>query len=221
MNWGCASTTSGSSGAADVGVEAEGTTHRAALGVASVHGSHPHGHGDATAVEVAEAPDYERFCREAHPQLVAAFAHQFGDRWLAEELAQEALIRAGLHWSRVSGFQAPVGWAFRVGCNLGTSVLRRRGVEQRALRRQHAETVAAGDDATATPDGDLAAGLAALPEAQRRAVVARFYLDLSPEQAAVALDTTPGNVRVLTHRALQRLRAAVPNDDTEESARVH
>lgn len=45
--------------------------------------------------------ELERFCADAYPKLVGALAHHFGDRWLAEELAQEALVRVCDHWDRV------------------------------------------------------------------------------------------------------------------------
>lgn len=79
--------------------------------------------------------ELERFCAEAHATLVGALTHQFGDRWLAEELAQEALVRVCDHWGRVRGLASPVGWAFRVGTNLGRSRLRRRAAERRARQR--------------------------------------------------------------------------------------
>ena len=44
--------------------------------------------------------DFEAFCVDAHPRLVAGLAFHCGDRFLAEELAHEALIRAGDHDSR-------------------------------------------------------------------------------------------------------------------------
>lgn len=72
--------------------------------------------------------ELEKFCGQAYPELVAALTHQFGDRWLAEELAQEALVRACGRWDRVAGLASPVGWTFRVGVNLRRSRLRRRGL---------------------------------------------------------------------------------------------
>lgn len=151
---------------------------------------------------------YEAFCAAAYPQLVAAFAHQFGDRWLAEELAQEAIIRAGARWGRVSQLEAPVGWAFRVGCNLGVSHLRRRAVERRAIERRPSDEQV-HVDIDPWENDDVRAILQYLTDRQRQAIIARYYLGLSAEEAAQALGTTAGAVRVQTHRALQRMRTCL------------
>ena len=58
-----------------------------------------------------------------------------GDRGLAEELAQEALIRLCQHWPRVRRMERPGGWLTRVAMNLARSSWRRRAAEhqRRAL----------------------------------------------------------------------------------------
>jgi RNA polymerase sigma factor (sigma-70 family) len=160
----------------------------------------------------------ERFCREAHPRLVGALAHQFGDRWLAEELAQEALVRACDRWVHVGAMDSPLAWTFRVALNLGTSSLRRRGAERRARARHGARRDDHHDPDTADRLA-VTAALARLTEAQRSAVVARYYLGLTTHEAADALGTTPLAVRSATHRAMAVLRDelgvdAVEDDDT-------
>lgn len=54
---------------------------------------------------------------------------------------------------------------------------------------------------------ELDAGLRALPLRLRNVMIARLALELSAEETAVLLRTTPGAVRVAQHRALVRLRA--------------
>ena len=44
-----------------------------------------------------------------------------------------------------------------------------------------------------------------LPERQQKAVVLRFFYQKSFDEIAAALDTTPGNVRVILSRAMDRL----------------
>lgn len=163
--------------------------------------------------------DLERFCAQAYPDLVAALTHQFGDRWLAEELAQEALVRACDRWERVAGLASPVGWTFRVGVNLGRSRLRRRAAELRARSRR-------GPDAEAHEDPEVAdrvmvaAALAELPDREREVVVLRYFLGLSATDAAQVLDSSAGAVRVATHRAVARLRARLTEVDLEEVSDV-
>ena len=75
--------------------------------------------------------DKERFCAAAWPRLVAAVSYHCGDVHVAEELVQEALVRACRRWSRVSGMASPEGWAYRVAVNLATSRWRRQQAERR------------------------------------------------------------------------------------------
>ena len=151
--------------------------------------------------------DFEGFCREAHPRLVSAFAHHCGDPFLAEELAQEALIRAGDRWSKVSRLESPIGWVFRVGANLAASSFRRRGAERRALERARSNPGQAHRD----PDGGDAVAvreaLAALPERQRQVVLLRYFLDQSAERTGDVLGLSAGAVRMQAHRALAAMHA--------------
>lgn len=163
-----------------------------------------------------ELRGFEEFCATAHPKLVAALAHQTGDAWLAEELAQEALIRAGARWSKVSELASPVGWAFAVGANLGRSHFRRRSAEGRALVRLRSAPRPGPADATDAITVRVA--LQQLPHKQREALVLRYYLGLSPEEAAEALHSTAGAIRALTHRGIGSLRVQLALTQDAEGA---
>jgi len=154
--------------------------------------------------------DVERFCVDAHPKLVAALTHQFGEQWLAEDLAQEALIRACDRWAVVRELDSPVGWTFRVGVNLGRSHFRRRAAERRACARQgRAADAAVHRDPDVADRLGLQEALAALTWRQRQVVVLRFFLGLPAGEVATVLSTTEGAVRALTHRAIAVLRASL------------
>lgn len=58
-----------------------------------------------------------------------------GNRWVAEELAQEAFLAAARQWNRVSRMDKPAGWVRRVVTNRSVSWFRRLGAERRALAR--------------------------------------------------------------------------------------
>ncbi len=70
------------------------------------------------------------------------------------------------------------------------------GPEQRAMRGELS--------------GEMAELLKVLPAKQREIVVLRVVVGLSAEETADAVGSTPGAVRVAQHRALTRLRAALP-----------
>lgn len=161
--------------------------------------------------------EVERFCAEAYPELVAALTHHCGDVYLAEELAQEALVRACQRWEHVKQLESPVGWCYRVGVNAANSWFRRRRIERRATRR-----LAVVSDAVVEPAGGADAvmvrrALGRLTGPQREAIICRYFLDLSAEQTASVLGSTAGAVRALTHRAIQTLRDVLDVDEEREA----
>ena len=71
------------------------------------------------------AGDYTTFFRREVRSLIALAAAIAGaDR--AEEIAQEALLRAHRDWDRISRYDKPGAWVRRVTINLATSSRRRR-----------------------------------------------------------------------------------------------
>ena len=82
-----------------------------------------------------DGADAVAFCAEEFPRLAGALSLYLGDRAIAEELAQEALLKACRRWERVSQLESPGGWTWRVARNLAKSHLRRRRAERRARAR--------------------------------------------------------------------------------------
>ena len=133
--------------------------------------------------------DYTTFFRGQLRSLVVLAAAIAGtDR--AEEIAQEALLRAHREWDRIARYDKPGAWVRRVTINLATSSRRRRLSERRALQR-----VAARPQLDAPPpevDGFWAL-VRRLPDRQA-AAVALFYLDdLSIAEIADALGLRRGH----------------------------
>lgn len=158
-------------------------------------------------------PDLTTFCREEEPRLIGALSLYTGDRYLAEELAQEALLAACRNWDRVRLMEAPGAWTHRAAMNLANSHFRRLRAERRALRRRdHEDSYVSPDIATAVPVRDAVAGL---PADQRAAIVLRYYVDLSAEQTGEVLGRSAEAVRALTHRAIVALRASGLQFDAE------
>ena len=83
-----------------------------------------------------DAPaDLVGFCRAEWSRLVGTLALLTGDADLAEELAQETIVRVCRDWRKVSSMDAPGAWAHRVAVNLAHSHFRRRSAARRALAR--------------------------------------------------------------------------------------
>ncbi len=141
---------------------------------------------------------------------LAALAHRvayrlLGDRAEAEEVAQEALVRAYLRWRRVAPYAE--AWVARVATNLALDQHRRR-----ARQRRHEVTVTtarpdAPDVATGLVDRlDLVEGLRRLPRRQREVVALRYLADVSEADTARLLGCTTGTVKTHAHRGLAALR---------------
>lgn len=149
--------------------------------------------------------EQEQFCAQAYPQLVAGLAHYCGDAHLAEEFAQSALLKACRDWSTVTQTRSPIAWCYRVGVNAANSWFRRAAAERRA-RARHGPGPDFHDDPDPADRLAVHEALARLTPPQREAVLLRFFLDLSVQETADVLASTPGAVRALTHRAVQALR---------------
>jgi RNA polymerase sigma-70 factor (ECF subfamily) len=156
------------------------------------------------------------FCDRIRDRLVGSLTLTCGDRGIAEELAQDTLVRVWERWPQVSRMASPEGWTFRTAFNLAGSWGRRRHAERRANRRSIPAVAATGTIDVAEIEA-VRRAVSALPERQRAVIVARFYLGYDVAGAAELLDCAPGTVKAATHQALANLRASgLINDLPEE-----
>lgn len=158
--------------------------------------------------------DPAEFCGEMRDRLVAWLTLYCGDRMVAEELAQEAIVRAWERWPRVGAMESPEAWTFRTAMNLANSWFRRSRAERRARQRLE------GAPASAPPaDTDVVeavrAAVRSLPPRQRAVIIARYFLDLDVAGTASLLDCAPGTVKAATHQAVAKLRGMGLIDDDE------
>lgn len=152
-----------------------------------------------------EAPeDLVAFVQREHPRLVRAVDLLLDDRAVAEEIAQETLLRVAGRWSHVRGLASPGGWAHRVALNLATSQLRRRRVARRAHRRLARE--APPDEPDTATAVAVRTALARLPAAQRRVLVLRHVLGWSAAEIGELESATAPAVRQQLRRARGALR---------------
>lgn len=159
--------------------------------------------------------DPAAFCAAQHQRLVGLLSLQVGDRHVAEELAQDVLIKVCEHWPRL---ESPTAWKHRVAINHANSWFRRRGAERRANARHHNQQVG-----LASPDrADAVAvreAVARLPRRQRTALAYRYYAGFSVRESADAMSCAEGTVKALTHQAIASLRdsdALMPTTDEED-----
>jgi RNA polymerase sigma-70 factor (ECF subfamily) len=145
--------------------------------------------------------DYTAFFRQELRSLVALAAAIAGpDR--AEEIAQEALLRAHREWDRIARYDKPGAWVRRVAINLATSSRRRLSSEHRALLR-----VAARRQLDAPPPDvdEFWALVRRLPPRQAAAVALHYLDDLSIAEIADALECAEGTAKAHLHQARRTL----------------
>jgi RNA polymerase sigma-70 factor (sigma-E family) len=122
-----------------------------------------------------------------------------GNRPDAEDVAQEALARASLRWSKLH--ERPEGWVSRVASNLAIDRYRHRR-RRPAMPRGPVGIV----DDRLGERGDLVAALRKLPRRQREVVVLRYLADFSESDVAAALGCSVGSVKSHGARGLAALR---------------
>lgn len=166
-------------------------------------------------VKAAAEPSFTEFCTAERPGLVSLAYALSGSRWAAEELAQDALVRALRHWDRIQSYDNPGAWVRRVTINLATSAARRRVAEAKALvALKHVRDrplPALHDEEQAFWDA-----VRSLPRAQRE-VVALFYLEgRSVREIAEVVGRAEGTVKANLHHARQSLARLLRTEDDEE-----
>ncbi|GHF61598.1 RNA polymerase sigma-70 factor (sigma-E family) [Amycolatopsis bartoniae] len=152
---------------------------------------------------------FEEFSREHLPGLVRFAAVLTGDRDLAQDVVQDALVRAHQRWRRVSATDRPDLYLRKMVVN-GYLSWRRRWY-QRSVRPADDVTrlreVATPDPALRIADADqLAVLLAGLSRPQQAAIVLRFYEDRDDGEIAEVLGCAVGTVRSHISRGLAILR---------------
>lgn len=126
-----------------------------------------------------------------------------GDRWRAEELLQDSLVKVYERWRRLSRLDDPHAYLRRALVNNNTSGWRRSRREN-LVGEVPDRAAPAGD---LDPDADvLRRALMSLPARQRAVVVLRHYEDLTEREVARVLGCTLGTVKSQNARALDKLR---------------
>ncbi len=127
---------------------------------------------------VAAVLSFESFYRDEYRSVLGLVYSMSGSRWAAEDLTQEAFLRAHRDWARVSRYEVPGAWVRRVALNLATSRFRRLAAETRALTRLVGQAPSMFPTVETQTD-DFWRHVRALPSRQAQ-VVALHYLEDRP-----------------------------------------
>lgn len=136
----------------------------------------------------------------------------------ADDVVQEAFVKA---YRALGGFRSGSAfrpWLLRIVANETRNVVRSRG------RRSKREELAAPLDVVLDPAEEavslerrteLLAAVRALPDPMRLVVTCRYLLDLDEQETAAVLGWPRGTVKSRLHRALGRLRDALPDKEVQ------
>jgi RNA polymerase sigma-70 factor (sigma-E family) len=163
---------------------------------------------------VADAGDFDEWVALRGPALLRLAYVLTGNRADAEDVVQDALSRALPRWGRISAVEDPDAYVRRMVVNAHVSWWRRFRRRESPVADPVPVSVAA-PAGSGVPEGRDRVWRAclALPEAQRTAVVLRFYEDLGYAEIAALTGVREGTVRSRVSRGLAVLREELGGDD--------
>jgi RNA polymerase sigma-70 factor, ECF subfamily len=168
--------------------------------------------------------DFDALFERCEARIFGYLWRVTGDRHAASDLCQETFLRAWQHFAKVSGYEQPEAWLWRVATNLALNYRRARAIHA-------ADAALTGDvsdehsPAVSDPAWRVAvrasvhATLLALPPKPRAALVLREVYDLSFEEVAAALGCTPAAAKMTLSRARERFRQLYAAEDSAEEGR--
>ena len=194
----------------------------------SVESAQPIAESDAVAVErtLAGERDAYRILVERHSHNVFRLAYRMtGNRHDAEEVVQEAFLRA---YQKLGQFAARANfgtWVYRIAANYAIDRMRQKKKEESrrvepAVGEQEIENdpVSQIHDAAPTPERltqslelrrQMEIAIAALSDSERTAFVMRHWEGCAIEEIAEVLKSSSGAAKNTVFRAVQKLRLAL------------
>ncbi len=153
----------------------------------------------------------DEVCRRFAPRIRLYGLRHLRDEAAAADLVQDVLLTV-LDRLRSGAVRDPDRLAsFVLGaCRLAVSTLRRGSARREALLARFGGDLVRGELDRPRIDLDrLDRCLEGLPQRERAVLQLTFFAEWASDEIADELGTTPGNVRVVRHRALARLRACM------------
>jgi RNA polymerase sigma-70 factor (ECF subfamily) len=130
-----------------------------------------------------------------------------GDRALSEDVLQEVFLRVHRVRHTYTPGRPVRPWLYGIARHVAIDALRKRRREVPVGGETILRERAAPAPGAALEMADIEAALAGLPKTQREAFLMTKVSGLSVREAAAALGTTEGAVKVGVHRAVKALRS--------------
>jgi RNA polymerase sigma-70 factor (sigma-E family) len=134
-----------------------------------------------------------------------------GDRSAAEDVVQDAFLGLYRNWSRLASQDKALAYVRSAVLNNSRAELRQRARRDRRERgpaarpARHVSDSAEAAVLQAEEYQEVLAAVRRLPRRQREALALRFYLSMSPAEAAAVMNVSAGTVKSSTSRAIATL----------------
>ena len=149
---------------------------------------------------------FEQLVRETHRRVYSLAFRLVGDRFDAEDVAQDAYLRM---FGALPGFREEARfetWMYRIVANSAMNLLRARGRLGEPVLDEVLDVPSPDSSEERVAERDhLSRGLQALPAGQRAAVVLKDVYGLSCREIGQELGIDEGAVKVRLHRARKAL----------------
>ncbi len=137
------------------------------------------------------------------------------DQSLAEDVVQEAFVKA---YQKINLFEERASfksWLYRIGINTAHNVLRSRRNDQVSIDDISVSGQAESERALVYKDlqAVIAKEMATLPDRQKTAVQLRIYEDMSFQEIAVVMDCPYDTAKANYRHGLMKMKAALENLD--------
>lgn len=171
-------------------------------------------HGERLIVDAARAGD-QNALSELYtlyfPRVYRYILARTGSAYDAEDLAEEVFMKVLEAIERFEWRQAPFSaWLFRIAHNAVVSQRRKDGARGRTAPLSEGLPVdSAGPEELVENRlalNEIMRAAERLPEAQRQVIALRFAAGLSVAETARAMGKGEGNVKVIQHKAIAKLR---------------
>jgi len=151
-------------------------------------------------MEAVAIPPFERFYEEHRSEVLRLLRRRLGaDR--AEDAFQETFLRALRAYGRLDHGEHLRAWVLTIAQNVALDALRRT--------RPTSELVETGTDDASPAYEELAELTDGLGPKERAAVVLRYGYDLSYDQIAAALGSSPDAARQAASTGVRRIRRRI------------
>jgi RNA polymerase sigma factor (sigma-70 family) len=151
-------------------------------------------------MEAVVIPPFERFYDEHRTDVLRLLRRRLGQQ-RAEDAFQETFLRALRAYGRLEHGEHLRAWVLTIAQNVALDTLRRTRVTEELGETATADRPPAYAELAELTDG--------LGPKERAAVVLRYGYDLSYDQIAAALDSTPDAARQAASTGVRRIRRRI------------